>query len=48
MTLSLEERKSVLDAWIKAAKPAHTKVIAQVGGVPFPEVIEMVSFTNRL
>lgn len=45
MTLSLEERKGVLDGWIKAAKPAHTKVIVQVGGVPFPEVIAMVSLT---
>lgn len=42
MSLSIEERKAVLEAWIKAARPNGTKVIAQIGGAPLPDVRELV------
>ncbi|KAI5631017.1 dihydrodipicolinate synthetase family domain-containing protein [Phthorimaea operculella] len=46
VTLSLEERKSILDAWLNKAKPLGVKVIAQIGGVPYPEVIEMARYAE--
>ncbi|XP_049878210.1 N-acetylneuraminate lyase-like isoform X2 [Pectinophora gossypiella] len=47
VTLSLEERKTILAAWLDAGKPQELKVIAQVGGVPMPEVLEMAKFAEQ-
>lgn len=41
--LCLEEAKSVLDAWLQAARPLGLTVMSQVGGRPMSEVIELVS-----
>ncbi|KAL0868964.1 hypothetical protein ABMA27_007291 [Loxostege sticticalis] len=48
VTLSLDERKELLGAWIKEAKPLGLKVIAQVGGVPLPDVIAMAKYASHI
>ncbi|KAG6455281.1 hypothetical protein O3G_MSEX009133 [Manduca sexta] len=45
--LTMEERKKVLLTWLKEAKQLNMKVIAQVGGVPLPDVIEMAKFAEQ-
>ncbi|XP_031769529.2 N-acetylneuraminate lyase-like [Galleria mellonella] len=46
VTLTLDERKDVLQTWIKEAQQFNIKVIAQVGGVPFPEVLAMTMYAE--
>lgn len=41
-SLSLTEKKELLDAWLKSIKPLGMKIVMQVGGMPLPEVLEMV------
>lgn len=42
MSFNVDERKSLLKAWMTAARPFGAKVIAQVGGAPLPDVLELV------
>nr|XP_049704876.1 N-acetylneuraminate lyase [Helicoverpa armigera] len=48
MSLSVHERKSLLEAWIAAARLFGTKVIAQVGGAPLPDVLELATHAENL
>ncbi|PZC77822.1 hypothetical protein B5X24_HaOG202933 [Helicoverpa armigera] len=48
MSLSVQERKSLLEAWIAAARPFGAKVIAQVGGAPLPDVLELATHAEKL
>ncbi|XP_047033969.1 N-acetylneuraminate lyase A-like [Helicoverpa zea] len=48
MSLSVHERKSLFEAWIAAARPFGTKVIAQVGGAPLPDVLELATHAENL
>ncbi|XP_028031357.1 N-acetylneuraminate lyase-like [Bombyx mandarina] len=45
-SLSLQERKDVLNAWLQSARRHKIKVIAQIGGMPLPDVIEMAQFAE--
>ncbi|XP_063367650.1 N-acetylneuraminate lyase-like [Cydia amplana] len=47
ITLSLEERRAVLEAWVKA-RPEGMRIIMQVGGVPMPDVIKMAQYAEQL
>ncbi|XP_037876359.1 N-acetylneuraminate lyase, partial [Bombyx mori] len=42
--LSVREKKELLDAWVAACKPLGLKVMLQVGGVPSPDIIELVRY----
>ncbi|KAF9806884.1 hypothetical protein SFRURICE_005841 [Spodoptera frugiperda] len=48
MLLKVEERKSLLEAWVSVARPAQMKVIAQVGGGPLPDVLELAKHAEKL
>ncbi|KAJ8714179.1 hypothetical protein PYW08_007799 [Mythimna loreyi] len=48
MSLSVEERKSLLEAWMTAARPFGAKVIVQVGGAPLPDVLELAKHAEKL
>ncbi|KAH9643028.1 hypothetical protein HF086_013589 [Spodoptera exigua] len=48
MSLDVEERKSLLEAWMSVARPLNTKVIAQVGGAPLPDVLELAKHAEKL
>ncbi|XP_035449712.2 N-acetylneuraminate lyase-like [Spodoptera frugiperda] len=48
MSLNVEERKSLLEAWVFVARPAQTKVIAQVGGAALPDVLELAKHAEKL
>ncbi|CAG9789450.1 unnamed protein product [Diatraea saccharalis] len=43
MCLSVEERQSLLEAWISSARPLGLKVMAQVGGAPMPDVLALAN-----
>ncbi|XP_028166060.1 N-acetylneuraminate lyase-like [Ostrinia furnacalis] len=47
-SLNLDERKELLGAWIKETKPLGLKVIAQVGGMPLPDVIAMAKYASEV
>ncbi|XP_061721979.1 N-acetylneuraminate lyase-like [Cydia pomonella] len=47
ITLNLEERRALLEAWVKA-RPEGMKIIMQVGGVPMPDVIKMAQYAEQL
>jgi len=40
--MSVAERKLVAETWIKAVKETKQHLMVQVGGAPFPDVIELV------
>ncbi|XP_026743029.1 N-acetylneuraminate lyase-like isoform X2 [Trichoplusia ni] len=48
MSLNVKERKELLEAWVSAAKPLGTKVIAQIGGAPLPDVLELAKHAKKL
>ncbi|XP_053613384.1 N-acetylneuraminate lyase-like [Plodia interpunctella] len=48
VSLSLDERKVMLECWVEEAKPLGIKIIAQVGGVPLPEVLEMAAYSEEV
>ncbi|CAH1637870.1 unnamed protein product [Spodoptera littoralis] len=48
MSLNMEERKSLLEAWVSVAKPVHINVVAQVGGAPLPDVLELAKHAEKL
>lgn len=44
MSLSVAERKKIVDEWVRAAKATMLHVMVQVGGAPLPDVVTLVSF----
>lgn len=42
MSLSVAERKKVIDAWVAAGKTTKLHIQVQVGGAPLPDVVELV------
>lgn len=44
--MSVIERKLVTEAWVKATKNTKQHLMIQIGGAPFPDVIELVSKTS--
>lgn len=48
MSLSVEERKILLEAWMAAAKPLRMKVVAQIGGIPLPNVLDLARHAESL
>lgn len=48
MSLTMEERADVLEAWAKACKDLDIKIIAQVGGGPLDDVLKLVRYFKHL
>lgn len=46
MSLSVADRKKVIDAWVVAAKTTGLHIQVQVGGAPLADVTELVSYTT--
>ncbi|XP_049878207.1 N-acetylneuraminate lyase-like [Pectinophora gossypiella] len=44
MSLSVADRKKVVDEWVKVAKTTGLHVQVQVGGAPLPDVITLASY----
>lgn len=42
MSMSVQERKAVTEAWVKAVETTKQHLMVQVGGAPLPDVIELV------
>lgn len=42
MSLSVPERKLVTKAWTKVCKELNIALMVQIGGAPYPDVIELV------
>ncbi|XP_026328572.1 N-acetylneuraminate lyase-like isoform X2 [Hyposmocoma kahamanoa] len=43
-SLTVADRKSLIDAWLKAGREHGLKIMAQVGGAPLPDVLNMTSY----
>ncbi|XP_063699839.1 N-acetylneuraminate lyase A-like [Culicoides brevitarsis] len=41
MSLSVSERKSVTEAWTKVCKELDIALMVQIGGAPYPDVVEL-------
>ncbi|KAJ0173517.1 hypothetical protein K1T71_010666 [Dendrolimus kikuchii] len=48
VTMTVKERNDLLEAWVKTARPLDMKVIAQIGGVPLPDIVEMAKFAQEV
>ncbi|XP_072929491.1 N-acetylneuraminate lyase-like [Epargyreus clarus] len=48
VSLNVEEKKTVVDAWMKEAKVLDIKVMVHVGGAPLPYVIEMAKYAEKV
>lgn len=46
--MNVDERKSVTEAWLKAAKNTKQHVMVQIGGTNLPDVLELVGYWNLL
>lgn len=44
MTLTVDERAEVLEAWVKVANKLNLQIIAQVGGGPLINVLQLVRY----
>lgn len=48
MSMSVIERKLVTEAWVKATKNTKQHLMIQIGGAPFPDVIELTKHAESL
>ncbi|GAB1865400.1 N-acetylneuraminate lyase [Camponotus japonicus] len=48
MSMSIAERKLVTEAWVKATKNTKQHLMIQIGGAPFPDVIELAKHAESL
>ena len=39
---TVEERKAIIEEWVKAVKLTKQHLMVQVGGAPLPQVLELV------
>ncbi|XP_053614045.1 uncharacterized protein LOC128677321 [Plodia interpunctella] len=47
MALSLEDRKNLIDAWVKVAKVEGLRTFVQVGGAAYPDVMELAKYSEE-
>ncbi|PZC77824.1 hypothetical protein B5X24_HaOG202935 [Helicoverpa armigera] len=47
MSLSVADRKKVIDAWVAVAKTTGLHIQVQVGGAPLADVTELVRFLGK-
>ncbi|XP_012064546.1 PREDICTED: N-acetylneuraminate lyase-like [Atta cephalotes] len=47
-SMSVAERKLVIEAWVKAVKETKQHLMIQVGGAPLPNVIELAKHASNL
>lgn len=48
INLGVGEKKKLIEAWVLAGKPLGIKIIAQIGGIPEPDIIHLVKANNNL
>ncbi|CAG4957216.1 unnamed protein product [Colias eurytheme] len=48
MTLSVSERKKIIDEWLKAGKKTGQHIMVQVGGAPMADVQELAKYCSRV
>ncbi|XP_026743139.1 N-acetylneuraminate lyase-like [Trichoplusia ni] len=48
MTLSLEDRKKVIDAWLKTKKTTGLHIQVQVGGAPLSDAVNLASYCQKI
>ncbi|XP_029162764.1 N-acetylneuraminate lyase-like [Nylanderia fulva] len=48
MTMSVNERKLVTEAWVRATKSTKQHLMIQVGGAPLPDVIKLAKHAENL
>ncbi|XP_012526902.1 N-acetylneuraminate lyase isoform X2 [Monomorium pharaonis] len=48
MSMSIDERKLITEAWVKAVRETKQHLMIQVGGAPLPDVIELAKHANSL
>ncbi|XP_076268738.1 N-acetylneuraminate lyase-like isoform X2 [Rhynchophorus ferrugineus] len=47
-SLSVQERKNITEAWANAVKSTHQHLMVQVGGAPFPDVLELARHAESM
>lgn len=47
MTLNVDERKRAAEKWVAAGLENDVEVMVQIGGVPYPDVVELVKIFNK-
>lgn len=47
MSMTVDQRKKVLEAWLKAAKTTGQYVMVQIGGAPLPDVLELAKHAEK-
>ncbi|XP_038206673.1 N-acetylneuraminate lyase-like [Zerene cesonia] len=48
MTLSVAERKKIIDEWVKAGKKTGLHIMVQVGGAPMADVQDLAKYCSRV
>lgn len=48
LSLSVDEKKKLYEAWVNAARPLGLKIIVQVGGIPVPDIIELTHYAVNI
>ncbi|XP_013171074.1 PREDICTED: N-acetylneuraminate lyase-like [Papilio xuthus] len=48
MSLSVGDRKKVIDAWVKVAKTTDLHIQVQVGGAPLSDVLDLASYCQKV
>ncbi|XP_046385357.1 N-acetylneuraminate lyase B-like isoform X2 [Ischnura elegans] len=47
MSMNVEERQKVTEAWKEAASSTHHNIMVQVGGAPLPDVLKLAEHADR-
>ncbi|CAH1105599.1 unnamed protein product [Psylliodes chrysocephalus] len=48
MSMTVAERKSVVEEWVKAVKTTKQHLMVQVGGCPLPDVLELAKHAEKV
>lgn len=48
MSLTVAERKKVAEAWVSAGRAENITVVVQIGGAPYPDVIELAKHAEKI
>nr|CAH7768349.1 unnamed protein product [Callosobruchus chinensis] len=48
MSMTVSERKAVLEEWVKAVKTTKQHLMLQVGGCPLPDVLELARHAEKV
>lgn len=48
MSLSVDERKRLTEAWVAAARSENITLMVQIGGAPYPDVVDLAKHAEKL